>query len=159
MVRSINVKRILISGFLICLLSLILFACSSGENPAPVSKATPYPTPTPLTLSKGAVRSIPTAALYYAAAKARNYEKAYTYLSANAVDDSGKKVTKDVFMRMAQEGDNMNGAIVNVELAPYGNDATQIIATIDRNSGIRYHAHLTMKLEGNTWKIVSLDRV
>lgn len=152
-------KRIIVSGFFICLLSLFLFACSSSENPAPVSKATPYPTPTPITLPKSSVRSIPTVALYYAAAKARNYDKAYTYLSPDAVDDSGKKVTRDVFMRMAQEGDNMNGAITNVDLAPYGTDSTQVIATIDRNSGIRYHAHLTLKLEGKTWKIVSLDRV
>jgi hypothetical protein len=60
---------------------------------------------------------------------------------------------------MAQTSDAEIGAIVNVVIDPASNDSTQILLTIDRSSSLHYHAHLTLKQEGNTWKITLMDRI
>lgn len=155
-------KRTLLLSLIMSVLALFLLACSGGGDTAPEvqrATATPFPTPTSIPVSKDSILSVPTVAKYYLAIKDRNYEKAYTYLATDAVDDSGKIVTKSVFLTMAQEGDNQNGPVVNVEIVPDSKDSRRVVLTIDRNSGLHYHSHLNLKLVGNSWKIVSLDRV
>jgi type V secretory pathway adhesin AidA len=147
------------------LLAVLLVACSGqgvtstsqAQTPSPTATAT-APTPTP-TLTPVAVSSIPTATSYYQAVKAQNYERAYTYLDSNATTTDGKKLTKSVFLQLAQLEESNYGPINNIDLFSGSTDGTQIIATIDRNGGMRYHSHLTMKKEGSLWKIISLDRV
>jgi hypothetical protein len=51
------------------------------------------------------------------------------------------------------------GTISNMDVTPSSSDGTQVLTTITRSSGNRYHSHLTLKKEGSSWKIVSIDRV
>jgi len=34
-----------------------------------------------------------------------------------------------------------------------------IVMTVDRREGGRYHAHLRVKQDGDSWKITSIDRI
>ncbi|GCE18891.1 hypothetical protein [Dictyobacter kobayashii] len=150
-------KRYVLCSLFLLSLALFLVSCSDQSNST--TKVTPPPTPTPIVVQKGAVLSIPTVASYYQAIKAHNYERAFTYLSADAKTDSGQALTKDAFIQMATGADSENGSVTNVEIDPASPDSTQVILTIDRSSSLHYHAHLTLKKDGIHWKIVSLDRI
>jgi hypothetical protein len=165
-------RYLLIISIFVALMTLFCVSCSdtggtvavnnnstpTPKPPTPTPKP-PTPTPTPLVLSKAAVKSIPVVAGYYQAIKEKNYTLAYTFVDANAKDSSGQALTKASFTQMALASDSESGAIVNVEIDPISNDSTQVLLTIDRSLGLHYHAHLTMKQEGTTWKIISLDRI
>lgn len=160
-------RYLLIISVFVAIMALFCVSCSDiggtlvvSNNSTPTSKPTPpTPTPTPLVLSKAAVKSIPVVAGYYQAIKEKNYTLAYTFVDANAKDSSGQTLTEASFTQMALASDSESGAIVNVEIDPISNDLTQVLLTIDRSSSLHYHAHLTMKQEGTTWKIISLDRI
>lgn len=168
-------RNTLFLGIVISLLTLFLVACDQNTHYPPnaqastTATATPAITPTPVTTPTSTpspsvtstpttVQSIATATSYYQAVKVKNYDLAYSYLDAHATTTDGKKLTKSVFLQLAQEEEVNFGSINNVDFFPGSADGTQIIATIDRG-GTPYHAHLTLKKEGNTWKITTLDRV
>lgn len=132
---------------------------SSASSNQSTSNVRPTPTPTPLVRPQAAIKSIPVVAEYYQAIKEKNYALAYTFVAAGAKNSSGQALTEDTFMQMAQTSDSESGAIVNVTIDPASNDSTQVLLTIDRSSSLHYHAHLTLKQEGKTWKIISLDRI
>lgn len=151
-------------GLILAAMTLFCCACSdpaatSAAIKSSTSNAKPTPTPSPYVRPAAAVKSIPTVAEYYQAVKEKNYTLAYTFVAADAKNTSGQALTMGTFMQMAQASDTESGSIVNVTIDPTSNDATQILLTIDRSSSLHYHAHLTMKQEGKTWKITSLDRV
>jgi hypothetical protein len=161
-------KRSLFIVMLFTCLAILLVACndqnqgtgpskqSSGQEQQTNAITTPVPAPT---FPKSAVSSIPTAITYYQALKDRDYAKAYAYLDANATTTDGKKLTQESFTQMAQNAFTQSGAITDITMVPGSSDGTQIVTTIDRNAGVHYHSHLTMKKEGSTWKILSLDRI
>jgi hypothetical protein len=149
-------------GTFFVLMALLCASCSGIGSTLTVSnnpKPTPASTPTPLVLPKTAAKNISVVASYYQAIKEKNYTLAYTFVDVHAKNSSGQTLTEASFKQMALASDSENGVIVNVEINPDSDDATQIILTIDRSSSLHYHAHLTMKQEGATWKIISLDRI
>ena len=155
-------RYLLIMSAFFVLMTLLCASCSDTGGTLTVSnnpKPTPTSTPTPLVLPKTAAKSIPEVARYYQAIKEKNYTLAYTFVDVHAKNGSGQTITEASFKQMALVSDSENGAIVNVEINPNSDDATQIILTIDRSSSLHYHAHLTMKQEGTTWKMISLDRI
>lgn len=161
-------KRSLFIAMLFTCLALLLIACndqsqntssskkSSGQEQQTNAITTTVPAPT---FPKSAVSSIPTAITYYQALKDRDYAKAYAYLDANATTTDGKKLTLESFTQMAQNAFTQSGAITDITMIPGSSDGTQIVTTIDRNASVHYHSHLTLKKEGSTWKILSLDRI
>ncbi|BCL81858.1 hypothetical protein ccbrp13_43230 [Ktedonobacteria bacterium brp13] len=159
-------RYLLVISIFVALMALFCTSCSGsgstltgGPNSKSTSASTPTPTPTPLIMPQGAVKSIPVVASYYQAIKEKNYTLAYTFVDANAKNSSGQTLTEASFKQMALASDSESGAIVNVEIDPASTDSTQILLTIDRSSSLHYHAHLTLKQEGTTWKIISLDRI
>ena len=157
-------RYLLVISIFVALMALLCTSCSNSGSTLAVghnstSASTPTPTPTPLIMPQAAVKSIPVVASYYQAIKEKNYTLAYTFVDANAKNSSGQTLTEASFKQMALASDSESGAIVNVEIDPASNDATQILLTIDRSSSLHYHAHLTLKQEGTTWKIISLDRI
>jgi hypothetical protein len=145
-------------------MSLFCISCSDTNSSSATTNtsnahAKPTSTPTPFVRPQSAVKSIPTVAEYYQAVKEKNYALAYTFVDANAKNSSGQALTENTFVQMAQASDNEGGTIVNVTIDPISNDSTQILLSINRGSSLYYHAHLTLKQEGKTWKIISLDRV
>ena len=157
-------RYLLVISIFVALMALFCTSCSNPGSTLAVghnstSASTPTPTPTPLIMPQAAVKSIPVVASYYQAIKEKNYTLAYTFVDANAKNSSGQTLTEASFKQMALASDSESGAIVNVEIDPASNDATQILLTIDRSSSLHYHAHLTLKQEGTTWKIISLDRI
>lgn len=161
-------KRSLFIVTLFTCLAILLVACndqnqgtsSSKQSPGQEQQTNAITTPVPAsTFPKSAVSSIPTAISYYQALKDRDYAKAYTYLDAAATTTDGKKLTQKSFTQMAQDAFTQSGAITDITMVPGSSDGTQIVTTIDRNASVHYHSHLTMKKEGSTWKILSLDRI
>ncbi len=158
------------------LLLLILFAivalsgCSSTSiltpTPAPtltarVTGGTLTPTPTGgASVTPGGTGAIKaTITSFYQALEAQNYTQAYSYLDANATIANGQKLTQQTFTQLAQSRDNQFGSVTGFDLLLNSSDSTQVIMTIARNSGFRYHAHLQVQQEGNDWKILTLDRI
>ncbi|HXL38711.1 MAG TPA: hypothetical protein VN954_16080 [Ktedonobacteraceae bacterium] len=157
---------------------LILFAivalsgCSSSPilTPTPATtltasatQATLLPTPTPTgraSLTPGGTGTIKAAITsFYQAIEAQNYTLAYSYLDANATIADGQKLTQQMFTQLAQSRDKQFGPVTGFDLLINSSDRTQVIMTIARESGFRYHAHLQVKQVGNAWKILTLDRI
>lgn len=166
--------------FRLRLLLLILFAivALSGCTSSPVLTPTPAPTLTasaaggtltltPTSVPTGTASSTPggkgaieaTITSFYQAIEAQNYTLAYSYLDANATITDGQKLTQQTFTQLAQSRDNQFGPVTSFDLLLNSSDPTQVIMTIARKSGFRYHAHLQVNHEGNDWKILTLDRI
>jgi len=159
-------KRYILVGIFIGCMFILLAACNESGNASvpPTATATPsnistaHRTPSP-GLPSSSVQSIPTAMNYYQAIKAKDYSTAYTYLDVDATMQNGQKITNDVFLQLAHSQDTDYGSIDTIDMIPGSNDGSQIIVTVQRSSGMRYHVHLTLKKEGGDWKILSLDRI
>lgn len=96
------------------------------------------------------------ATAYYNAIQAKNYQQAYTYLDPQATDANGKTITLSSFEQMAQMMDSQYGPVSSFSVAAFAPD---VVMTVSRPNLAAYHAHLQMKQEGSTWKIISIDRV
>lgn len=128
----------------------------AATQPTPTESPTAtQPTPThPPTSSHGTFASVTNA--FYQAVEAQNYHLAYTYLDANATTTDGQKLTLNAFTQLAQTGDSTYGPVVSFSIGAYPPLA---VMTVIRKSLGPYHAHLTLKQEGNTWKIITIDRI
>lgn len=122
----------------------------------PTSASTPPLTPTsaatPDTSGAGVSQVI---TMYYDAIKAQNYPRAYTYLDANATDANRQKITLESFEQMAQTMEKDGGSVVSFSVAVFLPTAVMSVT----RTLLVYHAHLQVKQENQTWKIISLDRV
>jgi hypothetical protein len=160
--------------FRLLLLILFTIVVLSGCSSSPILTPTPAPTltasatggtltPTPTaraSLTPGGTGTIKaTITSFYQAIEAQNYTLAYSYLDANATTTNGQKLTQQTFTQLAQSRDNQFGPVTGFDLLLNSSDPTQVIMTIARKSGFRYHAHLQVKQEGNDWKILTLDRI
>jgi hypothetical protein len=161
-------RRYLLVSILIGLMSFGVVGCSglasTGTAKTPTQAATSNPTPTATvapepTLAASSVRSIPTVMSFYQAIKQEDYAKAYTYVDSNATTTSGQKLTQATLAQLAHAEDVNYGVINNVNMSPESTDGTQVLLTIDRTTGMHYHTHLVLKQEGNTWRIISVDRI
>ncbi|HEY7415396.1 MAG TPA: DUF3828 domain-containing protein [Ktedonobacteraceae bacterium] len=154
-------KRYMLLSIFIGCMFVLLAACNGPGSTSTSHTATTTPankqTPTPL--PQTSVQSIPTAMSYYQAIKAKDYNTAYTYLDSNATMQNGQKLTNDAFLQLARAQDSNYGSINTVDMIPGSNDGSQIVVTVERSAGMRYHVHLTLKKEGGSWKILSLDRI
>ena len=93
---------------------------------------------------------------FYHAIEAQNYPLAYAYLDVKATNVDGAVLTLDSFRQMAQDQNAQFGSITDFSAAWY---APMLVMTIMRKQLGMYHAHLQLRKEGLSWKIVSLDRV
>jgi hypothetical protein len=158
------------------LLLLILFVivafsgCSSSSiltpTPAPTltvkaTEGTPIPTPTGrASLTPGGAGTIKaTVTSFYQAIESQKYIVANSYLDANATTTNGQRLSQQTFTQLAQSRDNQFGPVTGFDLLLNSSDPSQVIMTIARKNGFRYHAHLQVKQEGNNWKILTLDRI
>jgi len=162
-------KRFLLLWVSSSMILIALAACSGGAGLAPtpttgalptstpsaVSSPVPTPTPTlPHTSAPGTFASVANA--FYQAVEAQNYHLAYTYLDANATTTDGQKLTLNTFTQLAQTGDSTYGPVVSFSIGAYPPLA---VMTVIRKSLGPYHSHLTLKQEGNTWKIITIDTI
>ena len=93
---------------------------------------------------------------FYKLIQVKDYARAYTYLDARATDPNGHVFTRQSFEQQAQARDSEAGAVVSFSVSAF---TPMVIATVTRSQLGPYHAHLQMKQEGDTWKILSLDRI
>lgn len=162
-------KRFLLLWVSSSIILIALAACSGGagltptpttgalptSTPSAVSSPVPTPTPTlPHTSAPSTFASVANA--FYQAVEAQNYHLAYTYLDANATTTDGQKLTLNTFTQLAQTGDSTYGPVVSFSVGAYPPLA---VMTVSRKSLGPYHSHLTLKQEGNTWKIITIDTI
>ena len=162
--RHYRMRHPLWLGIFFCLLALLIVGCdesAKSQNSGPVVAPSPtLPAPTPNTsYPESAVRGVPTVIYYYQAIKIHNYVKAASYLDAAATVTGGQKLDEKELKLLSDEQASSMGVITDITVTPSSKDGTQIVTTITRSSGNRYHSHLTLKKEGSSWKIVSVDRV
>lgn len=165
---------------LMLLAVVALSGCATSVTPAPTptptasaqgGTLTPTPTgtasPPPTSISSGTVSPTPggtgtveaTITSFYKALEAQNYTLAYSYLDASAATLNGQKLTQQTFTQLAQARDNQHGPVTSFDLLISSSDPTRAIMTNSRKNGLRYHAHLQLKQEGNNWKILTLDEI
>ncbi len=157
--------------FYLALLSIVLLlgtsACetpggNSGGTPTPTNMPTAAvsPTSTPTlqpTTSPGVNQELERITTqFYNLIEAKNYSQAYTYLDPHATDPNGQVFTRQSFEQQARERDSEAGPVVSFSVSAF---APMVVATVTRTLLGPYHAHLQMKQEGATWKIISLDRI
>jgi len=145
-------------GSILVLFAVLLAACTTPPPPSPTPTPTSVPptaTPAPPspTATPGALER--TVAAYYQALQQQNYTLAYSYLDANAIVNNGQHITLSAFTQMARARYTEYGAILSFSISPY----TPISTVLVTRSSYTYTAHLGMKLEQNTWKIISFDRI
>lgn len=162
--RHNSLRHPLVLGIFFCLLALIIVGCddsAKSQSGTPVVAPSPtLPAPTPNTsFPRSAVAGVPTVIYYYQAIKQHNYAKAAAYLDTDAKVASGQKLDENELKLLAEAQTSAMGTISNMDVTPSSSDGTQVLTTITRSSGNRYHSHLTLKKEGSSWKIVSIDRV
>lgn len=156
---------------IVCLLVLVGFSgcegAGGGTNIPPTSTATATPAiaaspttaPTATTATANGTQNPLIEQIitqYYTAIKAQNYPQAYTYLDANATNADGQKITLSSFEQMAQSMTSQEGPLVSFDIAVY---PPMVIITASRTLLSAYHVHLQVQQEGQTWKIISLDRI
>lgn len=156
--------------YLAALSTLLLIGLSACEMPGGNSGSTPTPTSIPtVALSPTSTPTLqPTASpgvnqeleriatAYYNLIEAKNYAQAYTYLDSHATDLNGQVFTRQSFEQQARARDSEAGIVTSFSVLA---SAPMIVATVMRSLLGPYHAHLQMKQEGDTWKIISLDRI
>ncbi|MGB8343488.1 MAG: hypothetical protein WCD86_01325 [Ktedonobacteraceae bacterium] len=137
---------------------VLLAACTTAPAPAP----TPTPTSVPATATLAPPTATPTpgalertVAAYYQALKQQNYALAFSYLDASAIVNNGQRITLSAFTQMARARSAEYGAILSFSISPYAPLSTVLVT----RSSYTYTAHLGMKLEQDTWKIISFDRI
>lgn len=131
---------------------------SPTSTPAATATATATVAPSPTATASGGANDELTriATAYYNAIEAKNYQQAYSYFDPQATDGNGKTITVNSLQQMAQMMDSQYGPISSFDVAAFAPD---VVMTIARPNLAAYHAHLTFKQEGSTWKITSIDRI
>jgi hypothetical protein len=139
---------------------LSILACSGQNGPVKsVSPTTSSSTPTLSSSTPSTAALSDMAAVvqdYYQAIQVHNYTKAYSYVQSDATTTDGQKLTLASLKQMATMIENTEGPIQNFTVAAFPAD---VVMTIMRQRMGPYHAHLQLKQAGNTWKIVSIDRI
>ena len=132
---------------------------STGRSPTPPPTGTTAVAPSPTGTASGggganaALTRIATA--YYRDLQAKHDRQAYTYLDPQARDAHGKTMTLSRFEHMAHMMDAY-GPITSFSVTAF---APMVTMTVSRTNLAAYHAHLQLKQEGSTWKIISVDRI
>jgi hypothetical protein len=166
--------RSIIIGFLLCTLFLILVSCvdqhqlsssstmsntSSARSSATsvTAQATSRVLARPLSTQQIKISSIVT--FFYQAVESKNYSTAFSYLSSNAITANGQKLTSDTFRQRALSMDSNEGRVNNFLFLISTDNPPQVVVTLTRTSGLHYHAHIQMKQDNGSWKIMQLDRI
>lgn len=93
---------------------------------------------------------------YYKAIEKHDYAKAYSYVQNDAKTADGQKLTLALLKQMAVSTEDTEGPIQTLSVAAF---PAQVVMTITRQKLGPYHTHIEVKQVGNTWKIVSIDRI
>lgn len=111
---------------------------------------------TSFNLIKTAVQPTVVATEYFQALKQQNYTQAYSYLDPN-ITAQGGTLTQDLFVKGAQSADALKGPISSYTPSSpnINNNTANITMTVTRNNS-SYSVQLTLKQEGNAWKINSI---
>ena len=99
---------------------------------------------------------VPVAANYGLALMRQDYTSAYADLDSQATIN-GKPVDQQSFITLATAADTQYGKVSGYSI-DQGNDASHLTITVHRGAR-NYQVHLQLKLEGNSWKIISADGI
>ena len=153
----------LISLFIFTLLMLPGIISCTGDGTAPAGSASPTTTtstattPSPTTSANTSSSSVTNVIQsYYNAIEKHDYVKAYSYVQNGAKTADGQKLTLTVLKQMAMSTEDAEGPIQSLSVAAF---PSQVVMTITRQKLGPYHTHIQVKQVGDTWKIVSIDRI
>jgi hypothetical protein len=144
-------------GFYLVLFALLLglSGCSIGQ-PVVDKGATP-------TIGATAINSSPeqcatgNATRFYQDIAHHQLKQAYRYIDGRGKTEEGKQLTYATFAQEVQMGGTSQGAF-SIDVGGYQPEIEEVTMTIT-NHQFRYHSHLQFQQEGNTCKIIMLDRI
>jgi hypothetical protein len=93
---------------------------------------------------------------YYRTIAALKYRLAYAYIAPNATGPDGRRLTFQAFLQLAHVMDNEEGPVTSFSVAAFH---SLIVMTIYRKKVGPYTTHLQMARNGNSWTIISIDRI
>jgi hypothetical protein len=96
------------------------------------------------------------AASYYQAIAAQNYRLAFAYLAADATGPDGRRLPWQAFLQLARMMDGHEGPVTHFSVAVF---QSVTVMTVDRKEVGPYHVHLQMARNGDSWTIISIDRI
>lgn len=111
---------------------------------------------TGFSLIKNTVQPAVIATQYYQALQQHDYTKAYSYLDPN-ITAQGGALTQNLFTQGAQAAEALKGPISSYTPSStnVNNNTANITMTVTRNNS-SYSVQLTLKQEGNDWKITRI---
>jgi hypothetical protein len=93
---------------------------------------------------------------YYQAIVARDYRRAFGYLTATATGPDGQRLTLAAFLQLARTLDSQGGPVIHFSA---GVLRSLVVMTNSRQKYGPYHAHLQIVRTEDGWAITSLDRI
>jgi len=93
---------------------------------------------------------------YYRTIVAQNYRRSFAYLAANVTGPDGRRLTLPAFLQLAHVMDSQEGPVINFSVAAF---QSMIVMTVERKEAGPYHAHLQLARDGDSWTIISIDRI
>ena len=166
---------------MLCIVSLTLFACSGQDQSSTTStQAAGFSSTTSNVATKQHKNISPpvqpiliqntlaaTVVSFYQALEKKDYNKAYTYVSSNAiltVGSSSQKLTQAIFVQKAQDADKVSGSITSFDFIANATNRNSVVATVIRVTSIHsrtikanYNSHLLFQQENGMWKLVQID--
>jgi hypothetical protein len=93
---------------------------------------------------------------YYRTIADQNYRLAYRYLAPDVTGPDGTRLTLQAFLQLARVMDNEEGPVTSFSVAVF---PSVTVMTIYRKRLGPYHTHLQMARDGDSWVIISIDRI
>jgi hypothetical protein len=154
--RRLDLKDALrIAALILCLAGFALVSCNTAPNTTLAAGSTAQTGTTP-GIASG---SITLAVAFYQALTVRDYNKAYSYINADAQTLDGMPLNRENFLQMARTIDKEKGPVTEFSAASDPTNPTCVIVTVTRHQGLHYHARLFLRMYQQQWSIFSFDKI
>jgi siroheme synthase len=150
-----------IAALILCLASFALVSCNTqgsktASNTTNLTAASTAQTRATPGIASG---SITLAVAFYQALTVHDYNKAYSYIDADAQTLDGIALNRGSFIQMAQTIDKAEGQVTEFSAGIDPNVPACVIMSVTRNQRLHYHAHLFLHRDQQQWNILSFDRI
>jgi hypothetical protein len=150
-----------IAALIFCFVSVALVSCGTTGNQTTSGTTTLAAAPTVKTRTTPgtATGSITLAVAFYQALTVQNYDKAYSYLDADAQTLAGTVLNRASFLQMARTADKEEGKVSEFSATVDPTNPMCVIMSISRQQRPHYHSRLFVHLYQQKWSIFSFDRI
>jgi hypothetical protein len=149
-----------IAALILCLASFALVSCNTQGSKTTANTTTLAASTTQTRATPGiASGSITLAVAFYQALTVHDYNKAYSYLDADAQTLDGIALNRGSFIQMAQTIDKAEGPVTEFSAGIDPTVPACVKVSVTRNQRLHYHSRLFLHRDQQQWSILSFDRI